>query len=110
MLSKEYRLETRFIPVIAKKGKRISSELFDLKILESQNNKNPKFVFIVSKKVHKSSVKRNRIKRIFRAAIRDLTKVNYFEISNYMFFIKSPNLVSMSKRDLQDYIVNLKIT
>jgi len=73
MLNKENRLRTRFEYKISKKyGKHLSGKYFHLYVLKPKNyQKDTKVGIVISNKVSKSAVKRNRLKRLFREAIRD---------------------------------------
>jgi ribonuclease P protein component len=57
------------IPEILKKGKRIVTPSFHCLVRKSTT---PDFAIIVNKKIQKSAVKRNRIKRIIRASMTKL--------------------------------------
>jgi ribonuclease P protein component len=52
-------------------GKSFSSKLFNIKI-SKEALKEPKFAFVVSKKISKSAVKRNRTKRILQSVIEQI--------------------------------------
>lgn len=71
MLSKESRVTkpSEFYK-IKKLGVNVSSDNFSIKFLNNQDS--AKVSFIVSKQVTPISPKRNRLKRIFRALIREL--------------------------------------
>lgn len=73
MLPKENRLNKKadFLRV-SKKGQVVQSKNFGLAYLETNTSEPPKFGFIVSNKISKKAVERNRIKRILRQIIRDL--------------------------------------
>lgn len=69
MLPKKYRLPLRTkLPCLRKEGKIFHSPLFGL--LVSRQLANSRFSFIVSKKIHQRAVRRNRIKRLLREAVR----------------------------------------
>lgn len=70
MLSKQHKLRgKRAIDVLAKTGKRKASVFFIVKY-KPNNQKTSRWVIVVSAKVHKSAVKRNRIKRQVREIVR----------------------------------------
>ena len=77
MLPKQHRLPLRTDLVrTQKEGKLYQGKLFSL-LVASQPEKNPsRFGFIISSKVHKKAVKRNRARRLLIEAIRPfLSKV-----------------------------------
>lgn len=84
MLEKQYRLPAH---VRLTHPASYSSPLFLVKV--SPNNLSiPRFGFIVTKKMEKRAIARNRIKRVFRSCIeemRDKIKVGY----DMLFFLKS---------------------
>ena len=73
MLKKENRLRTRFEYKISKKyGKHLSGKYFHIYVLKPKNyQESTKVGIVISNKVSKIAVKRNRLKRLFREAIRD---------------------------------------
>lgn len=72
------------------KGSIFTSPLFSIRVSDSEN-KESKFGFVVSKKINKSAVLRNRTKRILKKIIKDnLEKV-----------IPRKEVVIISKKDLR---------
>jgi ribonuclease P protein component len=71
MLKKENRLSTNFeFNVTRKHGEKISHSLFDLYYLQPYNYRGPvKIGFVVSARLAKNAVTRNRVKRVFREAV-----------------------------------------
>ncbi|MDQ6985499.1 MAG: ribonuclease P protein component [Candidatus Dojkabacteria bacterium] len=109
MLSKKYRIPKTEIPNIIKRGKRISSEFFDLKIWHDDAIKNHRFSIVISKKVSKKAVTRNKIRRKFRAAIYSLLKNNTFKKDNYIFIIKSVDLSEKKSGEIEELIEEIII-
>ncbi len=72
MLKKANRLKTRFeFNITRKYGVYYSGELVHIYALKPKNYSGPtKFGIVISNKFHKSAVKRNRTKRLFREAIK----------------------------------------
>ncbi|MBI2590367.1 MAG: ribonuclease P protein component [Candidatus Blackburnbacteria bacterium] len=72
MLPRQHRLTSKkdFQEVFLK-GKNISGRFFNIVILHSDSGKKSKFGIIVSNKVSKRAVLRNRIKRVVRSFIQD---------------------------------------
>lgn len=66
MPSKKNRINKKLFPLLIKKSKNFFSDNMQMKVFcDSSNNK--AFAFIVSLKVSKSAVERNKIKRMARA-------------------------------------------
>lgn len=71
MLSQEYRFHgPNSLRFVYRNGKTVHSGVCKIKYLANPRRKNPRFAIVVSKKVHKSAVGRNRIRRRFYEAIR----------------------------------------
>lgn len=88
MLSKKYRILTKEFDEIYKKKKRIVGSGFHILVnYPTSEITNPKFAFVVSKKIFKSAYKRNTIKRKFRVAVYNLLKQNKFRNARYVFQI-----------------------
>lgn len=65
---------------VRQNGKFVTSKDFTVSFLNKKNKDEPRFGFIVSKKISTSAVDRNRIKRVLRETIRkniDSMKVGY---------------------------------
>jgi len=76
MLPKENRLVRKpDFEKVKGKGKKFQSNLFGLLVLPNEEEKS-RFGFVISKKLSKRAVKRNRVKRILREQVRIiLTKI-----------------------------------
>jgi ribonuclease P protein component len=76
MLPKEYRLKKRSAYTATyKTGKAVHKDGITMFVGKNKNNDYPtKVGFVVSKKIHKRAVKRNRIKRLMRESYRLLIK------------------------------------
>lgn len=106
MYSKAYRLKKDEIELVARKGKRYTSEKFDIRVLSDDSKTIPQFSIAVSKKIDKRSFIRNTIKRKFRAAIYELLKENFFKNGSYLFIIKSVNIADLSSNELRSLLKN----
>ncbi len=72
-LAKQYRLKgKKEFERVKKEGRLINGLLFSLLILKSQQTDGPKFGFVVSKKIDKRAVVRNRIRRLISEAVRQV--------------------------------------
>lgn len=70
-LNKSQRLKSRTdIQTLFKKGRKIKGDQVLLFYLEVDNIPQNQFMFSVSKRIFKSAVKRNRVKRLLREAVR----------------------------------------
>jgi ribonuclease P protein component len=73
MLSKQHRLPLRTDLVqVKKRGKLFQGKLFSLLVRERSDGQPPRFGFIISAKIDKRAVKRNRAHRLLTEAIRPL--------------------------------------
>ena len=70
MLSKKFRLPGNQIPLVLKRGKRLSFPLFNLVICKQSQLLNSRFTFVVSTKISKKAVVRNRTKRLLSESVR----------------------------------------
>lgn len=106
MIGKNNRISKKNIPNIVRRGKRFSSEGFDLKVWFDNSLESPRFTVIISKKIHKSAVKRNQIKRRFRAAIFEILKENQnmFSRANYIVIIRSSDLLDFKSGDIANLL------
>lgn len=63
MLPKKYRLPSFCIPKLIKTGKRVNGDWLSIIFKKRKNNNLSRWAFVISKKISKSAVCRNRIKR-----------------------------------------------
>lgn len=71
MLSNEYRFHgPNSLRYVYKNGQTVHSRLFKIKHVVNNQRDKPRFAVVVSKKVHKSAVGRNRIRRRLYEIIR----------------------------------------
>lgn len=91
MLQKKYRLKKHSAFTATYKLRNIASDSFFCIYLGKHKDMPDiptKFAFVVSKKVHKRAVIRNRIKRLMRESVRlQLKKSELKEIQNYLSVI-----------------------
>lgn len=100
MLPKKYRLPKKEIPNVVRKGKKYSNEYFDIKIWFDDKLENPKFTFIISKKVSKSAVIRNTIKRKLRAATWNLVKDKKIKTAKIVYIVRNQSVIDLNIEDL----------
>lgn len=71
MLSRQFTLKgEEAFERVRKDGRLFQSDTFGLSVLERGDDASPRFAFIVSNKVSKEAVQRNRIKRALSEAVR----------------------------------------
>lgn len=103
MLSKKFRIPGNQIPQVLKKGKRYSFPLFNLVVLKLQVTsyklQASRFAFVVSTKISKKAVVRNRTKRLFSESVR-LLFPQIKKGNDIIFFAKKP----LEKEKLQDIL------
>ena len=105
MLPKEYRLKKRSaFAATYRTGKSLHKDGITVFLGKEKNNEFPTRVgFVVSKKIHKRAVKRNRIKRLMRESYRLLIKeetVSDKYIS--IIFVASSKLLGKSFKEVDD--------
>jgi hypothetical protein len=95
MLNKNYRVQTKEIPKIARFGKKLLGEKFEVKVWFDDALETPRFAFVVSKKVSKKAVTRNTEEpAIFRRA-------------NYIFIIRNATLLDLKSTEIKELIISL---
>lgn len=105
MLPKDYRLKKRLaFTATYKTGKTLHKDGITVFIGKEKSNEYPtKIGFVVSKKIHKRAVKRNRIKRLMRESYRLLIKegaVSDKYIS--LIFVASSKLLNMNFKEVDN--------
>lgn len=71
MLSSEYRFHgPNSLRFVYRNGRTVHSRIAKIKYTANSRRNNPRFAIVISKKVHKSAVGRNLIRRRFYEAIR----------------------------------------
>ncbi len=71
------------------------------------NTNDLKIGFVVGKKVHKSAVKRNRIKRQMREVVRLLLKENKLKIGYHLAFLAKPEIVGVEYGEIEKDILGV---
>ena len=110
MLPREYRLKKRnAFTATYRTGKSFHKNgitVFCGKTKSKEMNFPTKFGFVVSKKIHKRAVRRNRIKRLMRESLRLYIKSNEgFDTSHIsIIFVASSRLLNMSFKEVDSSI------
>jgi ribonuclease P protein component len=73
MIASVYRLRGNSFKEVLDKGKMFQSDSFGIAFVKREDEEVPRFGFIVSTKVSKEAVQRNRIKRALSEAVRFMT-------------------------------------
>lgn len=106
MLASKYRFHSRGgVKYTYQKGKTIRTPKFSLVFAPNQHGKQ-RFAVVISKKVIKSAVGRNRVRRRVYEAIR----MNLAEISesyDYIFIVFSKDLKTMEFTELEKLVLKL---
>ncbi len=100
MVSKENRLTKTEISNAMENGKRFRNDLFDLKLLKSESLS--KIAVIISKKVSKKAVIRNKIRRLIKQWF--LEHSNDFEPKMYVFIAKNENIRDLNTANLHELV------
>lgn len=89
MLKREQRLKTNDIPHLARKGKKLVADGFDMRVWWD-NKLTPAFSISISTALDKRAVVRNKVKRRFKVAIQKLEKNGYkFRSGKYLIIVRS---------------------
>lgn len=106
MLKKENRLKKRSaFAATYKIGNSFHKNGITMFLGKEKDNDSPtKFGFVVSKKIHKRAVKRNRIKRLMRESVRLILKEK--PVSRYIsvIFVASSKLLDMGFNEIDSSI------
>lgn len=106
MLSQIYRFHGHgSLRYVYKNGKSIRSRLFTIRFTRNHRRKVPRFSVVVSKKVAKSAVVRNRIRRrvyeIFRTHLPNIT-----EVYDIVCIITTPEVATMQHQELTQAVAD----
>jgi ribonuclease P protein component len=82
-----------------KKGKMYQSDSFGILVRDRKDNNPSKFGIIVSTKISKKAVDRNRIKRMLREAIKE--SLDKIEDGKDIVVLSRKGLLNIDKRDLE---------
>jgi len=91
---------------VYKNGKSVRSRFFNLKYINNQNRKNSRLVVVVSKKVIKSAVKRNRIRRRVYEVLRHQIE-NIAATHDLVIIILSSEVLEAPHQDLKNQVNQL---
>lgn len=107
MLNKNHRLTSYSAFVATYRQRNLVSDenlvLYGGKLKDSDKNYPTRVGFVVSKKIHKRAVKRNRIKRLMRASYANLLKnreISGSQKFQSLIFIANPNSLNIEYKQM----------
>lgn len=87
-LAKKNRLSIgKRLEEVKEKGKMVQSENFGVRVLRSKDSKDSRFGFVISTKISKLAVSRNRVRRALSESIRRLSS-EIIEGYDFVFLVK----------------------
>lgn len=106
MLTRQQRLKSKEIPHLARKGRRVYSEDFELRMWWDNKFKEPAFAVSVSTTIDKRAVVRNRIRRKFKVAIKQLLESGFkFRNGKYLIIVRNLKVLEIPVEDLTKMIL-----
>ena len=102
--------------ILFKEGKFVGGQFLTVKYWKIEPDKYPrreystedlKIGFVVGKKVHKSAVKRNRIKRQIREVVRLLLKENKLKTGFHVAFIAKPEILGVEYGEIEKDVLSV---
>lgn len=104
MLTREYKLRGKDeFEKVKQKGKVLQSENFGTRVLKRSDHGKPRFGFIVSTKISKMAVHRNRVSRAFHEAIRQ-NMVMIPKGYDFVFLVKK----GIMKKTVEEIMAEIK--
>ncbi len=95
MLSSNYRIKEKGkIDEVKNKGRLLQSENFGVAVLKKDNEDSPKFAFVISTKISKLAVHRNRINRSLQEGIR--MSLSVIPKNYYFVFLAKKSIIDKS--------------
>ena len=117
MLTKEYRLKhMKDFDILFREGRFVGGQFLTVKYWKVDPEKYPrrkytvedlKIGFVVGKKIHKSAVKRNRVKRQMREVIRLLLKENKLKKGFNIAFVAKPDILGVDYTEIEKDILGV---
>lgn len=104
MLAREYLLLTKSLSIVKKEGKLIQGNNFGVIVRNREDDKPPRFGFVVSTKISKLAVHRNRIRR----AMIESARHNFFSVaSGYDFlFLAKTTMGKMTTEEIMKEVAD----
>lgn len=108
MLAAKYRIPADKIPLVARKGRRKHHPLLTIVQFTDSSLTFPHFAFVISIKIEKTAVGRNRIKRRLRATVYALLDSGIFNAStNYMLLVRDKSISELPQEKLEELVKDL---
>ena len=105
-LPKKYRLKGSLVfKNIRKKGRLFQSESFGLGIIFRNDLEVSRFGIVVSSKISKKAIIRNRIRRIIFEVVRKM--IPKMKKGHDVVFLTKPNILTKQKLETEDEVVSL---
>lgn len=105
MLAKVYSLKgEKKINEVLKKGKREQSDNFGVFYFDRKNDDHPKFAFVISKKISKLAVHRNRVKRAMSESVR--RNINVVPKGLEFVFLAKKSIVRKTTEEIMKEVFN----
>lgn len=98
MLAYSNRLRKKEFPQIKRKGRLYQEKNFGAVVLKVGKKENSKFGFVVSNKISKAAVHRNRIKRAFREAVRQ--NLSEVEKGYHILFLAKQSILKKTTNEI----------
>jgi len=106
MIKSKYRFHGHAsLKYVYRNAKSLRSGLMVMKFIENKRRKNPRIAIVVSKKVHKSAVGRNRIRRRMYEILR--TEIPEFQVYDMVFIVVSAEVRSVDHETLKNTVHKL---
>lgn len=103
MLPKINRLRLRTeLKQIKLTGSMVSGDYFSLLIRQRTDNRPSRFAFIVSRKVHTQSVRRNQVRRLLSEAVYGLLPEN--KVNSDIVFLVRPSIVGKNLSQIKNAV------
>lgn len=106
MISSSYRFHGHgSLRFVYKNGQSVRTRLFTIKYTKNSKRKRPRFSVVVSKKVFKSAVGRNRIRRRIYEQLR-LQIPNIKDVYDVVVIVSSSEIINMPAEEFQNQLLN----
>lgn len=107
MLAFNYRFHGHgSLRYVYKNGKAWRSRLITVKTVRNKRRKLPRFAVVISKKVHKSAVGRNRARRRIYEIVRHELP-NIAQVCDVAIIVSSAEVISLEHKELNDLVKQL---